>query len=159
MPLYPDCDPTGVSTKMGTPDSLKPMHAKTGGIVHPELLGPRHHCLPGPVSVCSGLTPSLSLLMLNFKRHLHISLAQKEKVLWGKISGQSVSHFLCDPRAPGSPCDSEPQTTQVSLPLAALWPPGAEGDWLGLQWLCHFTFSPLRVLDGWGQVGEGSPGL
>lgn len=53
----------------------------------------------------------------------------------------------------------EPQTTQVPLPLAALWPLGVEGDWLGLQWLYHFTFSLLRVLEGLGPGGEGSPGL
>lgn len=47
----------------------------------------------------------------------------------------------------------EPQTTQVPLPLAALWPPGVEGDWLGLQWLYHFTSSLLRVLEGLGLGG------
>lgn len=146
MPLYPDCDPAGVSTEMGTPDSLEPMHVKTRGIVYPELLGPRHHCPPGPVSVWSGLTPSLRLLMLSFRRHLHISLAQKEKVLWGRISGKSVSVSI-------SPLTLEPQTTQVPLPLAALWPPGVEGDWLGLQWLYHFTVSFLRVLEGLGPGG------
>lgn len=72
--------------------------------------------------------------------------------LVGSLCPVSISRLTLEPL--GVSCDSEPQTAQVPLPLAALWPPGVEGDWLRLQWLYHFTFSLLRVLEWLGPGGE-----
>lgn len=128
---------------MGTPDSLEPMNVKTRGIVYPELLGPRHHCPPGPMSVWSGLTPSLSLLMLSFRRHLHISLAQKEKVLWGRISGKSVSCFHF-PSNPGATDNPGPSATSCSLATRS------RGGLIGAAVAVPFHFLPSEGARGVG---------
>lgn len=81
--------------------------------------------------------------MLSFRRHLHISLAQKENVLWGRISGKSVSCFHF-PSNPGATDNPGPSATSCSLATRS------RGGLVGAAVAVPFHFLPSEGARGVG---------